>query len=114
MGKKPNRKTKHYQRFIQLPKSIQDKLEDLLLQQNRIVDEKYKIAEKYIIPVVLNNFLSDYNRIRDREMALEKNISSIAAQHGFTIKQLHEIRVELVKERYDAYLKKRGIEAQQF
>jgi len=42
---------------------------------------------------------------------LEKNINSIAEQHGFTIKQLHEIRIGLVKERYDAYLKKRGIEA---
>jgi len=58
----------------------------------------------------MNNFLTEYNRIRDREMALEKNISSIAEQHGFTIKQLHDIRIGLVKERYDAYLKKRGIQ----
>ncbi|MGQ0791279.1 MAG: hypothetical protein ACT4NJ_03535 [Nitrosopumilaceae archaeon] len=110
MRKRKDRKKEHYQRFTQLPKSVQDRLEDLLLQQNRIVDEKYKIAEKYIIPVVLNNFLSEYNRIRDREITLEKNISSVAEQHGFTIKQLHDIRVKLVKERYDAYLKKRGIE----
>jgi len=110
MGKKTG-KTNHHQRFNQLPKSIQEKIEDLLIQQHKIVDEKYKVAEKYIIPVVLNNFLSEYNKIRDREIELEKNISIIADQHGFTIKQLHDIRVGLVKERYDAYLKKRGIEA---
>lgn len=109
MGKKTNRKTKHYKRFTQLPKSIQEKLEDLLIQQHKIVDEKYKLAEKYIIPVVMNNFLTEYNNVRDKEIALEKNISSFGEQHGFTIKQLHNIRVELVKERYDAYLKKRGL-----
>lgn len=110
MGKKTNRKTKHYQRFNQLPKSLQDKLEDLLLQQHRIVDEKYKLAEKYIIPVVMNNFLTEYNKVRDKEIELEKSISSIVEQHGFSIKQLLDIRVELLKERYDAYLKKRGLE----
>lgn len=110
MRKKTDRKTKHYQRFNQLPKSIQTKFEDLLLQQHKIVDEKYKLAEKYIIPVVMNNFLTEYNKVRDKEIALEKNISSLGEQHGFSIKQLLDVRVELLKERYDAYLKKRGID----
>ena len=109
MGKKINKKTKHYQRFTQLPKSVQNKLEDLLLQQHKIVDEKYKLAEKYIIPVVMNNFLTEYNKVRDKEIALERSISSLGVQHGFSIKQLLDVRVELLKERYDAYLKKRGL-----
>ena len=103
-------KKKLYQKFSKLPKTIQNKFENLFLKQNTIVDEKYKLAEKYIIPVVMDRFLMEYNKVRDKEISLEKDIASFAEQHGFTFKQFSELRVQLLKERYDAFMKKRGIE----
>ncbi len=99
-----------YEKFLQLPQQAQRALEELFRQQSQIVDEKYTIAEKYIIPVVMNQFLTEYNKVRGREIALERNISSFGEQHGFTFRQLQDLRVQMVKEKYNAYLKKKGIQ----
>lgn len=81
-------------KFRRLPKKTQRELENLFERQSKINDNKWTI--------VLNNirkFLIQYDRIRDRETELEKKTVVIGDRVGFTAKQLHDIRVELIKER---------------
>jgi hypothetical protein len=81
-------------KFRRLPKKTQRELENLFERQSKINDNKWTM--------VLNNirkFLIQYDRIRDRETELEKKTVAIGDRLGFTVKQLHDIRVELIKER---------------
>lgn len=81
-------------KFRRLPKKTQRELENLFERQSKINDNKWTM--------VLNNirkFLTQYDRIRDRETELEKKTVVVGDRLGFTAKQLHDIRVELIKER---------------
>lgn len=111
MKKKRNKKVKRsvYNKFSKLPKKMQNEIQELHFQQTKLVDKKLKLADKYIIPTIMNKFLKAYNKVRDEEISLEKSISNMASKHGFTIKQLRDVHTMLIEEKYQAFMKKKGL-----
>lgn len=98
-----------YNKFSKLPKKVQNEIRELHYQQTRLVDKKIDLTYKYIIPVIMNRFLKAYKKVCREEIAVEKSISSVASKHGFTVKQLRDVHTTLIQEKYEAYMKKKGL-----
>jgi len=91
-----------------LPEPLEKELKEIYRQQREIAAEKLKMAEKYLGPVARDGFLKDHNELRNREIALQRNIRSLCYQHGLGPEQSHEVSVQLLNEKYDTYLERVG------
>jgi hypothetical protein len=101
--------TKLLSKFKRLPKSGQKELEVLLFEkQAKINDDKWTLVLDSVYSM-MSKFLKKYNRIRDREVALEERTILVGKQYGFSLKQLLNIKTEMVKDRYNTYLKKKNL-----
>lgn len=101
-------KDKILDQFSQLPNTVKNELNDLHKIQNNLIEEKLHLIEKYV-PKMIDRLLKDYHKICQKEVNLEQKISSFGSKHGFTAKQLRDIRVMLIEEKYENYLKKKGL-----
>lgn len=110
MGKKETRSATLFKKFLKLPKKAQKEFDELFRIHIGIANEKYQLVRKYIVPVVLDELLTEYDKVRDKEIILEKNINQFGERHNFSMKELFALRLKLVDERYNTYLRKRGIE----
>lgn len=91
-----------------LPEPLEKELKEICRQQREIAAEKLSLAERYLGPVARDYFLKDHNELKNREIALQRNIRSLCYQYGLSPEQSHEVSVQLLNQKYDTYLERVG------